>query len=125
VNATLRFALTFEEIPMSHRLLTLVAVIVGFGAVTAMALLDVGYFGILEPHFRSWGAAQVFVDLVILAVLACVWMVNDARDRGLSAWPFIAVTLIAGSFGPLLYLVVRELRATARTNSIRSAGAAR
>ncbi len=99
---------------MSARLMVLVTVVVGFGALTMLALLDVGYFGIIEPHFLSWGEAQVFVDLVILAVLACVWMVGDARERGLSAWPFIVLTLIAGSFGPLLYLVVREMRTTAR-----------
>lgn len=75
--------------------------------------MDVGYLGILKPHFLSWGAAQVFADLVILAVLACVWMVKDAPQRGLSAWPFVLITLVAGSFGPLCYLAVRELRASA------------
>jgi hypothetical protein len=34
----------------------------------------------------------------------------DARARGRSAWPFIALTLAAGSFGPLAYLLVRELQ---------------
>jgi hypothetical protein len=98
---------------MSGRSVVLVLVIVGFGVLTALALIDVGYFGIIEPHFKSWGAAQVFVDLMIVAVLACVWMVDDARARALSAWPFVAITLIAGSFGPLLYLLVREWRSVA------------
>lgn len=57
---------------MSVRLLSLLVVIVGFGALTAMALIDVGYFGILEPHFQSWGGAQVFVDLVIVCLMACI-----------------------------------------------------
>jgi hypothetical protein len=99
---------------MSTRLIVLLLVLAALGVLTALALLDVGYLGILEPHFRSWGGAQVFFDLVILAVLACVWMIGDARERGMSAWPFILITLVAGSFGPLLYLVVREVRATAR-----------
>jgi len=98
---------------MSGRLILLLVVIVGFGVLSALAVLDVGYFGIIEPHFRSWGGAQVFFDLVILAILACIWMGNDARERGLPAWPFILVTLVLGSFGPLLYLVARELRSTA------------
>jgi len=98
---------------MSGRLLLLLVVIIGFGVLSALAVLDVGYFGIIEPHFRSWGGAQVFFDLVILAILACIWMGNDARERGLPAWPFILVTLVLGSFGPLLYLVARELRSTA------------
>lgn len=102
-------ALSSEE-PMSARLLALLLVITLFGALTAVALLDVGYLGILLPQFQSWGAGQVLVDLSILAVLACIWMVQDAPVRGLSAWPFILLTLLAGSFGPLLYLLVRELK---------------
>ncbi len=98
---------------MSTRLLVLGLVIAGFGVVTALALIDVGYVGIIAPHFRSWGEGQVLADLVILAVLACRWMAQDAPQRGLPAWPFILGTVFVGSFGPLVYLVVRELRATA------------
>lgn len=95
---------------MTSRLIALVLVIIGFGALSTIALLDVGYWGILAPHFQSWGAAQVFTDLVILAVLSCIWMIADARKQGIAAWPFLALTLAAGSFGPLLYLVTREFR---------------
>jgi hypothetical protein len=98
---------------MSIRLFGLITVFIAFGALTAMALLDVGYLGILKPHFQSWGGAQVFVDLVIICLLACIWMVNDAPSRGLNAWPFVLITLVAGSFGPLTYLVFREWRARA------------
>lgn len=99
---------------MSNRMLALAAIIVAFGALTTIALIDVGYFGIFEPHFQSWGGAQVFADLLIMCLLGCIWMFNDARERGVSAWPFIILTLVAGSFGPLLYLVARELRSTSR-----------
>jgi len=98
---------------MTSRLIVILLTLGGFGVLSAIALLDVGYLGIIEPHFQSWGAAQVFADLAILALLACVWMVNDARARGLPAWPFILITLVAGSFGPLLYLVTREVRSPA------------
>lgn len=96
---------------MPVRLVALGAAAAGLGVLTVLALADVGYVGILEPHFRSWGGAQVLMDLVILAVLACLWMVRDAKQRGLPWWPFVAITLAAGSFGPLLYLAVREARA--------------
>ena len=99
---------------MSGRLILLLMVLASFSVLSVLALMDVGYFGIIEPHFGSWGGAQVFTDLVIVAVLACIWMSNDARERGLTAWPFIVITVFAGSFGPLLYLVVRELRSTAK-----------
>lgn len=98
---------------MSARLIALLVVTVAFGALSVVALLDVGYLGIFEPHFQSWGAAQVLADLVIVCLLACVWMVRDAPARGLVAWPFILLTLTAGSFGPLAYLIMREIKAPA------------
>ena len=97
---------------MSTRLIALLSVIAAFAVLTAMALLDVGYFGILEPHFQSWGGGQVFADLVIMCVLGIVWMLADSRTSGVNAWPFVIATLFLGSFGPLLYLVARELKAT-------------
>jgi hypothetical protein len=99
-----------QEIPMSGRLIALPGVVVAFGVLTFLALMEVGYLGLLEPALHSWGAAQVLVDLVIVGFLACIWMLNDARERGVSAWPFVALTLVLGSFGPLLYLVSRELK---------------
>jgi hypothetical protein len=95
---------------MSMPLVLLITVTLAFGALTAVALLDVGYLGILLPHFQSWGAAQVFFDLVVVAALACVWMVHDARSRGRNPWPFVMLTLIAGCFGVLFYLIGRELQ---------------
>jgi len=99
---------------MSTRLLLLLVVTAAFGVLSAIAIADVGYLGILEPHFQSWGAGQVFADLVILAILGCIWMVADSRSSGVNAWPFVAVTLVGGSFGVLLYLIWREVRAIAR-----------
>jgi hypothetical protein len=107
-----------QEIVMSTRLILLAAVIAGFAAITTEALMDVGYVGLVEQQLRSWAGVQVLTDLVIVSALACIWMTSDARSRGLSAWPFVAITLVAGSFGPLCYLVVRELRST----STRAAG---
>lgn len=105
---------------MSGRLSALIAVTAAFGVLSTIALVDVGYIGIIKPHFRSWGAAQVFTDLVIVAVLVVGWMINDARGRGVNPWPYVALTVVAGSFGPLLYLIVRELRP--RVASVPGAG---
>lgn len=93
---------------MSVRILLLSAAILGLGVVSVFALADVGYFGIFESHMQSWAGMQVLTDLVIVCLLACVWMAVDARKSGVPAWPFILLTLAAGSFGPLFYLVVRE-----------------
>ncbi len=108
---------------MSLRLLSLVLVLVLFGALSAVALADVGYFGILAPHFQSWGAAQVLADLVILALLGCAWMVQDARARGTAAWPYVLITLVGGSFGVLVYLLVRERAAGRAPESVARSGA--
>ena len=97
---------------MSNRLIAILLTIAAFGALTVMALLDVGYFGILEPHFQTWGGGQVFADLVIALVLVMIWMVADSRISGVNAWPFVIATLFLGSFGPLFYLIARELKAT-------------
>lgn len=96
---------------MSPRTVLLLVVIALFGALSALALADVGYLGIIAPHLRSWGGAQVLVDLVIACALGCLWMIQDARARGISPWPFVVATFFAGSFGILFYLVVRERRA--------------
>lgn len=96
---------------MSTRLVALLAVLALFGALSVLALRDVGYFGLFAPHFQSWGGGQVFADLVILAVLGCLWMIADGRARGINPWPFVVATVLAGSFGVLFYLVLRELRA--------------
>lgn len=99
---------------MSSRFLVLILVIAAFGVLTSFALADVGYFGILEPHFQSFGGAQVFTDLVIALTLVMIWMVADGRTSGINPWPFVALTLVLGSFGPLFYLAARELKASSR-----------
>ncbi len=98
---------------MSGRLVLLISVIVAFGILSALALMDVGYFGILEPHFKSYGEGQVLADLVIMCLMGCVWMTYDSRASGLPAWPFVIITIFLGSFGPLFYLLLRELRVVA------------
>lgn len=97
---------------MSNQLILLLVVTAAFGALSAVALMDVGYWGIIAPHFKAWGAGQVFADLVIALTLVMVWMVADSRTSGINAWPFVAITLVLGSFGPLFYLIARTLKAT-------------
>lgn len=86
----------------------LIVVLAVFSVVTALALWQHGYWGVLEPHFKSWGAAQVFLDLVIALGLFMLWMWRDARQSGRAFWPWAALTLVAGAFGPLIYLLLAK-----------------
>lgn len=79
-----------------------------FGALSAIALWHHGYWGIVAPHFQSFGAGQVFADLVIALTLIMIWMWRDARASGRNPWPWIVATLALGSFGPLVYLLTRR-----------------
>lgn len=83
----------------------LLIILIAFSALTTVALWYHGYWGILEPHFQSFGAAQVLADLVIALSLFMVWMWRDAKATGRNPWPWLVLTLAAGSFGPLLYLL--------------------
>ena len=78
----------------------LLAVALPFAALTAYALNEVGLIGIFTAHMNP-GGAQVFTDLVIALCLLMVWMVGDARSRGITVWPYVVATLTLGSFGPL------------------------
>lgn len=89
------------------RTLLVLAVLAAFGAYSAWVMWQVGYFGIWQAGFANPAALQVLIDLVIACLLACAWMIVDARARGVAPWPFVAITLAAGSFGPLLYLLYR------------------
>ncbi|HUS23974.1 MAG TPA: DUF2834 domain-containing protein [Candidatus Binatia bacterium] len=95
---------------MNLRLAALFAVLAAFGAYSLWVMTQVGYFGIWQAGVANPGALQVLIDLCIVCTLASLWMIGDAPARGLSAWPFVAITLVAGSFGPMLYLAWRELR---------------
>jgi hypothetical protein len=96
--------------PVAMKIAALVIVLPAFRALSAVALVQVGYLGLLAPHFASAGGLQVLVDLVIALALVMIRMVADARRTGRNPWPRVVITLAAGSFGPLLYLLTGALR---------------
>ena len=91
----------------------LVLVLIPFSILSAAALWQVGYLGIWTGQFANYGAWQVLADLVIAVSLAMYWMWTDARRTGRNPWPWLLLSLAAGSFGPLLYVVTRKRDADA------------
>ena len=79
-----------------------------FAGWTAVVVIDHGYTGFIELALERHWAAQMFVDLCIALILFAGWMIDDARSRGTTVWPFLVLTLFTGSIGPLLYLSLRS-----------------
>ena len=89
--------------------LVLLVLFTGYTAYTMsiaeQSLLSFGYQLISSPD-----TAQVVIDLYIMAVLTLIWMYQDIKERGktIRYWiPYMLLTLIFVSIGPLLYIVLR------------------
>ncbi len=83
-----------------------------FSALSAYAVWEVGYMGVVDQFFANPAAWQIAADLVIALTLVAGWMIRDARATGRNVWPYIAVTLALGSIGPLAYLWLAPARAS-------------
>jgi hypothetical protein len=92
---------------MTAQRIALGLVILAFGDLTAYAVYQHGYLAFFDLHQANAINLQIFADLVISLGLASIWMVSDARSRGISPVPYLLVTLFLGSFGPLFYLLRR------------------
>ena len=64
----------------------LILVLIPFSVLSAIAIWQNGYWGILEPHFQSFGEGQVLADLVISLTLVLTWLWNDAKKLGRNPW---------------------------------------
>jgi RsiW-degrading membrane proteinase PrsW (M82 family) len=85
-------------------------VLVLFGVLTAVVIWLEGVGGIFAAIVSSWGAVQIYVDLVIALGLIMVWIYRDARRLGRNPWPWLVATAVVGVFAPLIYLLVRDAR---------------
>jgi protein-S-isoprenylcysteine O-methyltransferase Ste14 len=103
-----------KEVPMKLRLFSVIAVFAAFAIYTTIVVLNHGYTGFLELAMTGGWGAQVFIDLTIALILFAIWMIPDAREHGIPAWPYFLAILTTGSVGALAYLVHR----TAKEQSI-------
>lgn len=84
------------------------AVLLAFTAFSLVAIEEVGYFGLWQAGMTSNASLQVLLDLCIACGLGGLWLIGDARQRGVSAWPWLIAVLTLGSIGLLAYLFMRE-----------------
>ena len=83
-------------------------VLVAFSGLSAYALHQHGACGFLHQAVANSAAVTLSTDLVIALSLVSVWLFRDARARGKSPWPYLILTALLGSVGPLAYLVCKE-----------------
>ncbi len=69
-----------------------------------------GYFGFLTLAAREPWAMQMLLDLVISLVLVGAWIRHDAREKGISAMPYLVALPFVGSIAALAYLLHRNSR---------------
>jgi hypothetical protein len=92
---------------VNWRQTVILMVIVLFGVYSLVPVYQFGYAGVFRQSFSNSATTQVSLDLIIALSLICIWIWADARQNGWSPIPFIIITVVAGSFGPLLYLLRR------------------
>jgi hypothetical protein len=80
-------------------------VLADFLALNAYVVMEYGYIGFVREVLSTLPGIAVMVDLTIALTMVLVWMFRDAKRRGLTAAPYLIVTLFLGSVGPLLYLL--------------------
>jgi hypothetical protein len=92
---------------MNIKQIALGIVLAGFSILTAYALIGYGYVGFFREVISNLASLTLLVDLVISLTIILVYLGNDASERGVSAVPYLLLTLAFGSVGPLLYLLRR------------------
>lgn len=110
-----------EEVTMKLRLFSLITAFLAFAIYTTMVVLDHGYTGFMELAMTGGWAMQVFIDLCIALILFAIWMLGDAKERGIPGWPYFVAILATGSVGALAYLVHRTVRESNQASTTHAA----
>ena len=89
---------------MANKRTLAIVLLIPFTLLTLYAVSQVGYIGIFDYQRHSPAGWQVFADLVIALILVLSWLIPEARRAGRNPVPWVVVTLLLGSIGPLMYL---------------------
>ena len=82
-------------------------VLADFVGLNAYVVAQVGYLGFFQMATANIATIALLVDLTIALSLISLWLVRDARARGVSPALYLGLTATLGSVGPLLYLLLR------------------
>ena len=93
---------------MNLKQVALIGALIPFLALTTYVLATMGLSGFYAAAQANAATELMMLDLVIGLGILSVWMYSDARERSFSALPYLAITLVIGVAGPLLYLIRRE-----------------
>ena len=102
---------------MNWKVIVLALCLVEFLGLTSYAIYTVGYLGFFAAAAANAATLTLSYDVVLALSLISIWMWKDARERGASFAPYLVITLLLGSAGPLLYLIRREWTPRTETNS--------
>lgn len=96
--------------PHNGRMKNIVIVVVwlAFTAFSLVVALQHGFFGFLTLSAREPWALQMLLDLFIALSLFAGFVIKDAKEKGLRAWPWLLAMLVLGSIGALPYLLYRR-----------------
>ena len=98
-------------------------VLAAFGGFTAWILVTQDNAALLEALLANLWSVQVFLDLCIASCFAAIWVVRDARAKGVNPWPWLAMVVPTGSLALLAYAVVHGFREPAARGRLHSAAA--
>jgi len=92
---------------MSKKRVLAAIVLVPFTIFSTWVTYTQGYvpFFTLPWSHPIW--TQEFLDLCIALTMVTSWMISDARQRGVTVWPYLVATPLLGSISPLCYLLLR------------------
>ena len=89
----------------------LIVVFALFSALTAYSVHHVGgVWQLVHQHLKQPAGWQIFADLVIVMCLLLVFVYRDAKATGRPFVPWAVLSLLLGSFGPLLYFITAKPR---------------
>lgn len=90
----------------------------GFAAWSAYAVAADGLLGFWPLHTQSPWGVQVFLDLLLMAVVAWFLLLPRLTAAGLTPWPWLVLVMATGSIG-MLAALARLLHAESSPSAAR------